>query len=309
VIFLRKLLAGALGFVLVLSACSGADEEVLRVDETVFLLSDVQALYDTGTVEIDDGFREVLRLLIVNEAFAKALEDDFGLVATDEDVEDSYQTAIATMELGEMTAGEYAELLGYSGMSNVGDGFIRLMSELDALNSLMPDAVTALLLEPESVDEVFADPTLTTNVCVRHILVETEEEAEDVLDRLNEGEDFAVVSEEVSLDTGVAASGGDLGCWFASGFVEEFAQATLDAEIDEVYGPVETAYGFHVLVVYERSQATEEEYLADPIELVDSSYSNQVFLGWANEVFSSADIEVAERFGTWNGTQVVASES
>ncbi len=298
---LRKLLAGALGVVLLLSACSHTDEEVMRVNDTVFHLSDVEALYESGRAEIDDDFREVLRLLLVNEIFSTALADDFGLEVSESDVEEIYQAATAAIATAGMTAEDYM------GLAGVGDGFIHLMAELEVVNTLVPDAITVLLSEPERVTEVFADPALITNVCVRHILVETEEEAEDVIDRLDAGEDFAVVSDEVSIDTQSVANGGDLGCTFASVNVQPFAEATLAAEIDEIYGPVETEFGFHVLEVYERSAPTEEEYLEDPVASVDTSYSNEVFTEWVDQVYGSADVEVDQRFGTWNGSQIVAS--
>jgi len=299
VICLRRLSVAVLGVALLLSACSKADEEVLRVGDTVFFLSDVKAMYEAGSVEIDDNLRGVLSLLAINEMFTVALEDDFGLVVTDLAVDEKYQSLTAELAFSQITVEEYA---GYPG---VGDGFLHLLAEFDAMDALVPEAIEAMLLEPEILAAAFEDPSQVTNVCARHILVETEEEAQDVIDRLEDGEDFAVVSDEVSLDIQAAAVGGDLGCGFASGYEAEFAEATLSAEIDEIYGPVETSYGFHVLVVYERSAATEEEYLEDPVASVDPAFSNALFTSWMGVVLQNADVEVAERFGTWTESGVV----
>ncbi|EPX84121.1 Parvulin-like peptidyl-prolyl isomerase [Rubellimicrobium thermophilum DSM 16684] len=81
----------------------------------------------------------------------------------------------------------------------------------------------------------------------RHILVATEEEAQAVLDRLEAGEDFAAVAQEVSTDTGSGAQGGDLG-WFGPGMmVPEFEQGVAALEPGELSDPVQSQFGWHVI--------------------------------------------------------------
>jgi len=81
----------------------------------------------------------------------------------------------------------------------------------------------------------------------RHILTETEAEANDVLAKLKAGADFAELAKTRSKDTGSASSGGDLGWADRSVFVTAFADALFSMKKDELSGPVKTEFGYHVI--------------------------------------------------------------
>lgn len=107
--------------------------------------------------------------------------------------------------------------------------------------------------EAESLD----DPEPPNYLCANHILVETEEDAQAALDRYNAGEDFAELAMELS--TGPSApDGGDLGCVPEGQFVEPFEEAAYAGEAGEVVGPVETAFGWHIIEIESVGPATIE---------------------------------------------------
>lgn len=83
-----------------------------------------------------------------------------------------------------------------------------------------------------------------------HILVETEEEAKKVKERLNNGEDFATIAKEVSTCPS-AAEGGDLGYFSANQMVEEFSNAAFSMKVDEISEPVKSKFGYHIIKVTE----------------------------------------------------------
>ena len=139
-----------------------------------------------------------------------------------------------------------------------------------------------------------SDPRGRTTACVRHILVPTEEEALDALSRIQGGEDFAAVATEVGTD-GTAASGGDLGCQPLGMYVAEFADAAMTAEIGAVTGPVQTQFGWHLILVESR----EEPSLVDLREEIDASRVNQLVDAWLLEKVSDATVEVDEQYGAW----------
>ncbi|MEM6528090.1 MAG: peptidylprolyl isomerase [Chloroflexota bacterium] len=98
-------------------------------------------------------------------------------------------------------------------------------------------------------------------VNARHILVENAEQAEQVLAALEAGESFADLARAVSTDTGSGSRGGELGWSAASNYVPPFRDATIEAAIGEVVGPVESEFGFHIIQVRAREdrELSEQE--------------------------------------------------
>ena len=82
---------------------------------------------------------------------------------------------------------------------------------------------------------------------VRHILVEKEDEAKDIIASLQKGEKFEKLAER-SKDTGSKATGGDLDWNAPSNFVKPFADAMVTLQKGKfTTTPVQTQFGWHVI--------------------------------------------------------------
>jgi parvulin-like peptidyl-prolyl isomerase len=80
----------------------------------------------------------------------------------------------------------------------------------------------------------------------------TKAEADEVLAALQSGEPFADLAASVSNVTGSAAKGGEPAWASPDGYVPEFKDAVLNAEIGQIIGPIETQFGYHIIQVHAR---------------------------------------------------------
>jgi len=81
----------------------------------------------------------------------------------------------------------------------------------------------------------------------RHILVETQAQAEAILASLKKGGKFEDIAKKQSKDPGSGANGGDLD-WAAPGnYVKEFSEAMVALNKGQVSAPVQSQFGFHII--------------------------------------------------------------
>ena len=116
--------------------------------------------------------------------------------------------------------------------------------------------IAAAAATPEAEKKVYDDAAKAQKpeeeIHARHILVPTEDEAKAALARIQKGEDFAKVADELSKDPG--AQGGDLGWFTKDKMVPEFAAAAFKLEPGQVSQPVKTEFGWHIIKVEGKRQ-------------------------------------------------------
>jgi peptidyl-prolyl cis-trans isomerase C len=81
-----------------------------------------------------------------------------------------------------------------------------------------------------------------------HILVNTEQEAKNILEQLNAGKKFEELAKQFSSCPS-GQKGGDLGFFTRGKMVPEFEQAAFSMKKGQVSAPVRTAFGFHIIKV------------------------------------------------------------
>ena len=124
-----------------------------------------------------------------------------------------------------------------------------------ALQKVATEAVTDAALQA-AYDAKYTNAAPQKEYSTAHILVETEEKANELKAQLEGGADFAELAKANSTDTGSGAAGGELG-WIKLGMtVQPFEDAVVAAEVGKIAGPVQSEYGFHLIRVNEVRDAT-----------------------------------------------------
>lgn len=85
-----------------------------------------------------------------------------------------------------------------------------------------------------------------SSASARHILVKTEQQAQDLKDRIAKGEDFAELAKQYS-DCPSGKQGGDLGEFRPGQMVKPFNDVVFNEAVLVVHGPVKTQFGYHLI--------------------------------------------------------------
>jgi len=126
-----------------------------------------------------------------------------------------------------------------------------------------------------------------------HILVETEEEANQIKAELDGGADFAELAKEHSIDPG-AANGGDLGFFGQGMMVKPFEDAAFAlANPGDVSAPVQSQFGWHIIKLEEKRQSAPPSF-----EQVAPQIQNQLlmrsFTEKVDELMAGVEIKIED---------------
>jgi peptidyl-prolyl cis-trans isomerase C len=157
------------------------------------------------------------------------------------------------------------------------------------IQGVVTGAVTDASLQA-AYDARFKDAAPQTEYNAAHILVETEEKAKELKTQLDGGADFAELAKVNSIDTGSGAAGGDLG-WFGLGMmVKPFEDAVVSAEVGKVTAPVQSDFGWHLVLVKETRIAAKPT-LDDMRDELATEIENKAIEAKVAEVTGAAKVE------------------
>lgn len=197
---------------------------------------------EVNGVTVEDIIKDELltsmirEVLIIDEVNATGYEND------DAQIEEMYASLMET-------DGSNEDLMSYYEEYGIDEAFLK---ESIAKQLYVEEYLNIIR------DEVSADETklsdLSENYKIEveasHILVETIEEANDIIAKINSEEaTFEDLAKELSIDTGSGENGGELGFFGRNVMVAEFETAAFSQEVGVVGEPVQSQYGFHIIKV------------------------------------------------------------
>jgi parvulin-like peptidyl-prolyl isomerase len=244
---------------------SSADyERQVEQVEAFFEQEGLDAESEEGLERLAQARRQVLEQMIDQELIRQAAAE-MGISISDEELESSIAGIV------EQSGGEDGFYQSLEASGTTYDDFRQML-----LDQLLSEAVYSSVTA--SIDSV------AEQVHARHILLPTREMAEEVLARLQAGEDFAYLAREYSEDISSRETGGDMGFFPRGVMPAEVEEVAFGLEVGDMSGIVESQFGFHVLQVLERD---EREISVEVFE----SLRQQTFMQWLEDQRESATIE------------------
>jgi foldase protein PrsA len=166
------------------------------------------------------------------------------------------------------------------------DAFDEWLEATDQTRDDYADMLQQSLLSQRILDLIAADiPETAEQVRARHIVVDDEADAEEILALLNGGADFAKLAEERSQDFATSDVGGDLG-WLVRGLImPELESVAFTLEVGQTSDVIPLEEGFYIIRVEER----EDERRLSQEMIVDLKLS--LFDQWLDEQRAAAVID------------------
>ncbi len=132
------------------------------------------------------------------------------------------------------------------------------------------------------------------SVQASHILVETKEQADDIVKEINEGLDFAEAAGKYSKCPS-KGNGGDLGEFTKGKMVPEFEEVAFDLPVGEISEPFSTQFGFHIVKVtnkVEGAQKSLEDSKAEIARMLLMKKQNDAYVEKTSALKEKNSVEV-----------------
>lgn len=217
------LTAGVIG----LAACGGADGESIAKTDAGNVTK--EELYESMKGQIGDQ-------ALFNLVLEKVLANEYSV--SDDEINERFE------EVKAQVGPQFELLLPSYGFKDVED--FRQSIKLSLLQEKA--AVKDIEVTEDEVRDFYENEMPERQA--RHIIVEDEDTINEVKSKLDEGEDFAELAQEYSMD-GTKESGGDLGyiSYDDPNLDEQFKEAAFQLEVDEISDPVQSSFGWHIIQI------------------------------------------------------------
>ncbi len=251
--------------------------------EPVYKADLFDTLYATGGRDALDQI--IARKLIVQEGVRSGLE------ITEEEMDEEVNNIIE-----ESFGGSYEDFLSALTLYGLREEAFREDAKLNLLVRKL--AMAEINPTEEEARQYFDDNWFLfaqpEEIETRHILVEDQETADEVVALLNGGGDFAELAAEYSIDLSNKDNAGYLGFFSRGTMVQEFEEVAFALEVGEISGPVQTDFGYHIIELLDRKEEVEVKFddISDEVmESLIESKIPEVINALVARLFETAEIE------------------
>lgn len=286
------------------------EDAVMRVGERVVTMvqleervASLEALYGvqppTEEGARDDFDRDAAKALALSLVLEREAADR-GIVVSEKESRDELDKII-----GERLGGDrqqFLTFLGDEGLSEeqVLEEIVRTLQTTELYQEIIEDVPDA------TVDDAKAEYTsrraqMTTpeKRRLRNIVVADQVSAERIAERLAQGDPFVEVARAETLDRASRSSGGDLGTRTAAELEPAYADAAFAVKQGEVFGPVQSQYGWNVgqvVKVVPGDPLSFEDVQVTLLEAITSKRQLDEWRSWLADTLAEAHIEYADSY-------------
>lgn len=249
-----------------------------------------QEINGKTVLEIVKG--QVLDKLITEELIKQEAESK-GITVEDTSVQETYDSFEKRLEQDEELKKFYEE-------NNLDEGFVKKQIKME----LLVQEYEKVLIEElglndqEKLNELTKDYVVQVNA--KHILVDDEKLAKDIISKIESGEDFEKLVKEYSTDPTAEKNNGDLGYFSRGDMLPEFDKAVFNMKVGEISEPVKTKYGYHVIKLQDKKKLEDlkeelpDEEFATQKKNVEMRVKQEKFINKIEELKEKAKIEKFE---------------
>lgn len=168
----------------------------------------------------------------------------------------------------------------------------RMGLSLSKFKKMLKDELLVQKMVKKLREGVRVTPEDLREVKASHILVSTEAQAKDLLERVKKGENFSALAKKYSLDPGSGQNGGDLGYLAAGAMVQPFEKTAFRLKVGEISDLVKTRFGYHIIKVTDSRLRKFEGEEKDIEKAALAEKQDKVYQKWFSELKSKAKIEI-----------------
>ncbi|QUH19176.1 peptidylprolyl isomerase [Alkaliphilus sp. B6464] len=218
----------------------------------------------TGMTLLDTLKANVLDIIVLTEVIATKAEEN-NVTVDEAELKELYEeNHLKMMEEDE----DYKKLIEEN---NLDETFIKDQMRKDLLGYKYKQFYLEKTEIADEAAKAFYDENSdifhSEQVKAKHILLDDENTAKDIIKKLEAGEDFAELAKEHSTDPTAKENGGELGYFQKGEMVPEFEAAAFSLEVGKISEPVKSSFGYHIIIVEDkREEGTTFEEAKDQIK-------------------------------------------
>ena len=283
-------------------------EQFAQTQQLVMQISQVDQNFAQLLFSTDPGknllkeYRKVKLESLINQKLLSQAAQESNVEVTQKEKDQYFNQQVKKIkQQNDLTQEEFEQVLQQQGMSSVEEYKERFLNNSNILVNkfLQTEVYSDINISKEEAKNYYDNNKeqfkQNKRVDVSHILVEDAEKAQKLKTRIENGEEFASVAKNNSIDKQSANKGGRLGFIERGQVIPQFEDAAFNLEIGEVSNVVQTQNGYHILTVNDIEEASLKSFeeVRDQIEesLVNQK-SNKKFQQYVQDLRDEANVKI-----------------